>query len=98
MPEIPHRNQYEGTLLEPGRLQVGRTTLIVPSWRKKQGKVSISIRPNDLILSLDPPGRTSARNVLPGHVHSVERFPDGALVRVDAGFALWSRVTRAAVK
>ena len=98
MAKIPERNRYEGTLIEPGRLRVGRAILVVPPWRKKRGKVSISIRPNDVILSLDHPGRTSARNILPGHVHSVERFPDGALIRVEAGFALWARVTGAAVK
>jgi molybdopterin-binding protein/molybdate transport repressor ModE-like protein len=98
MAKIPETNRYEGTLLEPGRLRVGRAILVVPAWKKRRGKVSISIRPNDLVVALDHPGRTSARNVLPGHVHSVVRYPDGALVRVDAGFPLWARVTRAAVR
>ncbi len=98
MTKIPEINRYEGTLIEPGRLRVGRAVLVVPAWKKRKGTVFINIRPNDLILALDHPGRTSARNVLPGHVQSVNRYPDGALVRVNAGFPLWARVTRAAVR
>lgn len=98
MARIPDLNRYEGRLIEPGRLRVGRAVLVVSAWKKRSGKVTVCIRPNDLILSLDHPGRTSARNILPGHVSGVKRFPDGALVRADVGFPVWARVTSQAVK
>src|ERR1043166_2179203 len=60
-------------------------------------KVTIRVRPEDVLVSAGHPGRISARKVLPGHVLSVKRVPEGAYVTLDVGFPLVSLVTRAAV-
>ncbi len=59
-------------------------------------KVSLSIPPDDVVLCESHPGRTSARNVLPGHVRSIRRTPEGALVTIDVGFPLTALVTQRA--
>jgi len=80
-------------------LRVGRSRLAARRWpgMARGAKVRIRIRPEDVVLCADPPGRVSARNVLPGHVRSVKASPEGATVTVDVGFALAAAVTKGAV-
>ncbi len=76
-------------------LFAGKTRIAARKWAGiEQGeKISIFIRPEDVLLSDGYPGRISARNVLPGHVRSVKRFPEGVRVTLDVGIPLVSLVT-----
>lgn len=76
-------------------LFVGKTRLAARKWAGiEQGeKVTIYIRPEDVLLSDGYPGRISARNVLPGHVRSLKRFPEGVRVTLDVGIPLVALVT-----
>ncbi len=80
-------------------LRIQRCRLAVRAWAgiKKAEHVKIRIRPEDVVLCADPPGRVSARNVLPGHVRTVKASPEGAYVTADVGFPLTALVTSAAV-
>jgi molybdate transport repressor ModE-like protein/molybdopterin-binding protein len=80
-------------------LRVDRCRLAVRAWpgMRKRAQVKIRIRPEDVVLCADPPGRVSARNVLPGHVRAVKLAPEGAYVTADLGFPLTALVTAAAV-
>ncbi len=64
--------------------------------------VRLGVRAEDLLLSLDPPGRISARNVFEARVASCERRGGDALVALDAGpegrERLVAKVTPAAVE
>ena len=62
-------------------------------------EVNLRIRSRDVAIALDPPGRTSILNVLPGEV--VEVGPDDgpqAHVLLDVGAPLWARVMRRSVE
>lgn len=80
-------------------LRLGRTKLAARPWPGlRTGAMSaVRLRPEDVILCEGHPGRTSARNVLPGHIRSIRYVPEGVLVRLDVGFPLTSLVTRRAV-
>lgn len=58
---------------------------------------ALSIRPEDIILAADPPGRMSARNVLEGRVVSLLEVHGRVLVEVDVGVSLRASLTPAAV-
>jgi molybdate transport repressor ModE-like protein/molybdopterin-binding protein len=60
-------------------------------------KVVVRVRPEDVLLCAEHPGRVSARNVLAGHVRSIQLVPEGAYIQMDLGFPLVSLVTRRAV-
>ena len=79
------------------KLRKGRIAARLWPGIKVGQKVTISIPPDDVVLCESHPGRTSARNVLPGHVRSVRRTPMGALVSLDVGFPLVALVTESAV-
>ena len=64
----------------------------------KGAEVNLRVRSRDVAIALDPPGRTSILNVLPGKV--VEIAPnDGpqAHVLLDVGAPLWARIMRRSV-
>ena len=61
-------------------------------------EVNLRVRSRDVAIALDPPGRTSILNVLPGKV--VEIGPDDgpqAHVLLDVGAPLWARIMRRSV-
>jgi molybdopterin-binding protein/molybdate transport repressor ModE-like protein len=80
-------------------LFAGRIRLAAKKWAgiEHGEKVSITIRPEDVLLSVGYPGLISARNVLAGHVRSLKRFPDGVRVMLDVGIPLVSFVTEETV-
>ncbi len=80
-------------------LSIGRSRIAARAWPGivPRERSRISIRPEDVVLCADPPGRVSARNVLPGHVASLRASPEGVYVTVEVGFELTALVTRAAV-
>ena len=62
-------------------------------------EVNLRVRSRDVAIALDPPGRTSILNVLPGKV--VEIGPDEgpqAHVLLDIGAPLWARIMRRSVE
>ncbi len=58
----------------------------------------VAVRSEDVMLTVGKPPRSSARNVLPGRVVSLQEQPMGILVTVDVGRPLLAAVTPAAVK
>jgi molybdate transport system ATP-binding protein len=92
----------------------GGLRLSVPSpTRLERGeRLRLGLRAQDILLAADPPGRISARNVLPAVVARSETAPDGVLVhvvpatdlppegltRLDAGDALVAKVTTEAAR
>jgi molybdate transport system ATP-binding protein len=80
----------------------GGLRLEVPAMLPAGGSVSLGVRAEDLLLSIDPPGRISARNVFEARIARCERSGGDALVTLDAGPAggerLVARVTPAAVE
>ncbi|GEM_PF-1700808 len=80
-------------------LRLSRGRLAGRDWPgiRRGEKARVRIRPDDVLLCVEPPGRVSARNVLAGHVRSVRRIPDGVYITVDVGFGLVALVTRRAV-
>jgi molybdate transport repressor ModE-like protein/molybdopterin-binding protein len=98
-------NVYDAVVLSSGArdshawLRIGRSRVAVRRWAgiHKGQRARASIRPEDVVLCADPPGRVSARNVLPGFVRTVRAAPDGVFVTSDVGFPLTALVTRGAV-
>jgi molybdate transport repressor ModE-like protein/molybdopterin-binding protein len=76
------------------RLRGGRLAARLWPGIRPGARLAVRIRPEDVLLGADPPGRVSARNVLPGHVVRIRSVPEGVLVTVDAGIALTALVTR----
>ncbi len=71
-------------------------TLHVP-WSLDPGSpLCLGLRAEDIMIAIDPPGRISARNVIPGRVSEVEAHDDHVLVHVDAGDRITTRVTPSA--
>jgi molybdate transport repressor ModE-like protein/molybdopterin-binding protein len=90
---IETRDSYAILKLEGGRLAARIWAGI-----RKGEMAAVRIRPEDVLLAAEPPGRVSARNVLPGHVAAVRHVPEGVLVTIDVGFRLAALVTRRAVR
>ncbi|HEY8152710.1 MAG TPA: ATP-binding cassette domain-containing protein [Myxococcota bacterium] len=61
-------------------------------------RVCLSLRAHDVLLSADPPGRVSARNVLAARVDKIELAQGDASVTLDAGERLVARLTAGAVE
>ena len=61
-------------------------------------RVCLSLRAHDVLLSADPPGRVSARNVLPARVERIEVAGGDAQVTLDAGEPLVAKLTAGAVE
>ena len=81
-------------------LRLGRVRIAARLWpgAKPGQKITVWIPPHDVVLCEGHPGRTSARNVLPGHVRSLRNVPEGTHVTLDVGFPLTALVTRRAVR
>lgn len=59
--------------------------------------VCVGVRAEDVLLAADPPGRISARNVIPARVARCETSGADVLVHLEAGEPLVAKVTAAAV-
>lgn len=59
-------------------------------------KIQVHVRPADVLLAAEEPVRISARNILQARVTSLKSVPEGVYVGLDAGFPLYSLVTRQA--
>lgn len=95
-------NRYEAVVRSIDRrgtcawLSVGKALLAARPWPglAPGRRVSILVRPEDVVLCARHPGRTSARNVLAAVVLSARAVPGGAAALLDAGFPLTALVTR----
>jgi molybdate transport system ATP-binding protein len=77
-----------------GRIVTRAGLVLQVPWRLEAGKgLLLGLRAEDITLSLDPPGRISARNVIPGRITRREDLANHVLVHVDAGERLVVRVT-----
>jgi molybdate transport system ATP-binding protein len=72
--------------------------LVLPVALPLGERVCLSLRAHDVLLSADPPGRVSARNVLPARVERIELTGGDALVTLDAGEPLVAKLTTGAVE
>jgi molybdate transport system regulatory protein len=80
-------------------LRLGRGRIAARLWPGARAgqEATIWIPPQDVVLCEGHPGRTSARNVLPGHVRALRNVPEGTYVTVDVGFPLTALVKATAV-
>jgi len=65
---------------------------------RKGEKLSVEVRPEEILLCAAHPGVVSARNVLPGRVTGVREVPEGVYVTVGTSPPLVAMVTRGAVR
>jgi molybdate transport system ATP-binding protein len=72
--------------------------LVLPVALPLSERVCLSLRAHDVLLSADPPGRVSARNVLPARVERIEITGGDALVTLAAGEAIVAKLTAGAVE
>ena len=92
------KNAEAGTMKIEVRAAGGACRLDVPvSDRAPGDRVRVAVRPGDILLATEEPRFTSARNVQPGRIESIEDRSDRTEVRVASG-VIWSvSVTRQAV-
>jgi molybdate transport system ATP-binding protein len=84
---------------ETTTLRVGQTKLTVPAGASSppSTRVLYGVSPEDILVSTEPPGQVSARNVFRGTVLSEDVNRAGAWIRVAASGIEWTvRLTRAA--
>ncbi len=80
-------------------LIVGHTRLIGPSVNRGEGEtVTVSIRAGDVIVALDVPPATSARNVISGVIEEIHVVGPQALVYVDIGTRLVVEITQGSLR
>jgi molybdate transport repressor ModE-like protein/molybdopterin-binding protein len=80
------------------RLPKGRLAARLWGRARKGDRVTVEIRPEEVLLCAAHPGRVSARNVLLGRVRGVRAVPEGVYVTIDALPPLVAMVTRSAVR
>jgi molybdate transport system ATP-binding protein len=87
----------EGTAV----LRAGPARLVVPAGMTTDPRVQaiFAVSPDEILVSTEPPGHVSARNVLAGEVLERDASEAGAWVRVQAAGIEWTvRLTRAAAE
>ncbi len=72
--------------------------LVLPISLPVGERVCLGLRAHDVLVSADPPGRVSARNVLPARVTNVEIEGGDARVTLDAGEPLVAKLTAGAIE
>lgn len=87
-------NQYQGTVfMEADEQFVKVDDITIHVHTELTGEVKLSIRPKDIILSLEP-FTSSARNIFKGVVVDLIENNDGVKVVLDIGIPLMSLITR----
>ncbi len=80
-------------------LAVGNARLVARDVRRQPGqRVMVSIRAGDVILALDVPPRTSARNIVPATIRDIHVADSRALVYADVGTCLVAEITASALR
>ncbi len=81
------------------RVRVGETFLWTPLLDVSRGtRIQVDIPSEDILVALSSPADISARNILEGHLESLESFGGTVLLKVWAGFSLRVRLTPDAVE
>jgi molybdopterin-binding protein len=79
--------------------RAGSCRLDVPLGKEREGeRVMVAIRSGDILIATEELRSTSARNILPGHIISIEERAAQSIVRVKSGTAWTVSITRQAVK
>jgi molybdate transport repressor ModE-like protein/molybdopterin-binding protein len=79
------------------RLPKGRIAARLSGVRRGAA-VQVEIRPEEVLLCMDHPGRVSARNVMPGRVRSLRHVPEGVYATIEMSPPLVALITRSAVR
>jgi len=90
---VVEARQNESTVVADGTLE-----LVVPVALARGENVRLGLRAEDIVLSVDEPGRISARNVFRATVAACEPHGGNTLVHLDAGVRLVARITSAAAE
>jgi molybdate transport system ATP-binding protein len=96
-------NAIDGRVVATGAFECAVETprglrLVLPVALPIGERVCLALRAHDVLLSADPPGRVSARNVLPARVEGIDLAQGDASVTLDAGERLVARLTAGAVE
>lgn len=80
------------------RLPKGRLAARLWGTVRARERVSVEIRPEEVLLCAEHPGLVSARNVLPGRVRALRPVPGGVYVTINSLPRLVAMVTRSALR
>src|SRR5262245_6925664 len=95
--QVKSQNKDAGTASVTVTDGNGSCEIEVPSSCREQGEeLTIAIRSGDVLLATSELRNTSARNILPGRISSIERAGDRILVNVASGVSWAVSVTREA--
>jgi molybdate transport system ATP-binding protein len=76
----------------------GGLRLVLPVALPIGESICLGLRAHDVLISADPPGRVSARNLLPARVEQIDLAGGDASVTLDAGEKLVARITTGAAE
>ena len=80
-------------------LRIGEARVLAPEVHRRPGDViTVSIRAGDVILTLDVPGRISARNVIEAGIEQIHDVGSRVLVYTDMGARLIVEITPGALR
>jgi molybdate transport repressor ModE-like protein/molybdopterin-binding protein len=79
-------------------LRLGKGRLAARLTSTKGARLTVRIRPEEILLCAEHPGLVSARNVLPGRVRGIRQVPEGVYVTIESSPPLVAMVTSAAVR
>jgi molybdate transport system ATP-binding protein len=89
------KSELAGTMTVLISGESGTCSVDVPLGPQRPGdRVTIAVRSSDILLAIEEPRLTSARNVLPGQILAIEDRSDRVLVRVGSGVTWVVSVTR----
>ncbi len=95
---VIHRNAGAGTMRVRISDQGGACELEVPLTKEEEGgRVMIAVRSGDILLATEEMRKTSARNILRGHIKAIEERGARSVVRVESGVTWATSVTWQAV-
>ena len=81
------------------KLKIGSATLLAPEvFRPKGERVMVSIRAGDIIMSVDRPPKTSARNIIESTVEEVHVLGSRVLVYTDIGARVIVEITQGSMR
>lgn len=93
------RDAAAGTMTVEVTDHGGACRLDVPLGREAEGqRVRVGIRSGDILIATEELLRTSARNILPGHINAIEERGAQSIVRLQSGVGWTASLTRQAIK
>ncbi|MBD0371963.1 MAG: molybdenum ABC transporter ATP-binding protein [Pyrinomonadaceae bacterium] len=96
---VVKRDATAGTMTVEVRDGGDTCHLEVPLGKEHEGqRVRVAVRSGDILIAAEELLRTSARNILPGHINVLEERGTQSIVRVRSGVTWTVSVTRQAVK